>query len=183
MGGSSGRRRLLGAALALLLCAAPSPTPPPVPEYQLKAEFIERFTRFIDWPAEASPGPFVIGVYGDSPLRGFLETIARERKVKGRPVEVREVGRIEDIDACHILFVPGSKVRQLPQVLARASGRAILTVGDTRGFAEAGVLLNFFTEDERLRFEINEPAARASGLRIGAQVYGLARVVRTEGGR
>ena len=181
MGPSSGRRRLLGAALALLLCAI-APTPP-VPEYQLKAEFIERFTRFIDWPAETSPGPFVIGVYGESPLRGFLEAIARQRPMKGRPVEVREVGRIEDIDACHVLFVPAGRTRQLPQVLARTSGRAILTVGDTPGFAEAGVLLNFFTEDERLRFEINEPTARASGLRIGAQVYGLARLVRAEAGR
>ena len=119
--------------------------------------------------------------------RGFkgtkLDAIAAERPMKGRTVQVREVARIEDVDPCHVLFVPAARVHQLPQVLARTSGRPILTVGDTRGFAEAGVLLNFFTEDERLRFEINEPAARASGLRIGAQVYGLARLVRGEEGR
>lgn len=35
-----------------------------VPEYELKAEFLERFTRFIEWPSPASePGPFVIGAF------------------------------------------------------------------------------------------------------------------------
>ncbi len=117
------RRRLLCAALGLVLCSGAAP--PGVPEYQLKAEFIERFTRFIDWPAEASPGPFVIGVYGDSPLRRHLDAIAAERPMKGRTVQVREVARIEDVDPCHVLFVPGARVRQLPQVLARTSGRPI----------------------------------------------------------
>ena len=55
---------LLG-AVALLAGASAAQ----VPEYALKAEFLERFTRFVDWPGEHDPrSPFVIGVYGSNPF-------------------------------------------------------------------------------------------------------------------
>lgn len=175
--------------LLVFLLAAPAPraadsAAPSLPEYALKAEFIERFTRFIEWPA-GSPAsdqsaPFVIGLFGRSPLRPHLERLADSRRIKGRPVVVEEVGRLDEIDACHVLFIPRSQAPSLAKIVSRTARLPVLTVGDTDGFAETGVILNFFVEEDRLRFEINERAAHSSGLKIGAPLFQLARVIRPE---
>lgn len=183
-----GPRRRVASLLGLaLLCSAPAAGPgePALSEGRLKAEFIERFTRFTEWPATSSladpASPFVIGVFGRNSLADSLEGIAAARRAKGRPILVQRVLRLEGIEACHVLFIPRSQRQSLPQILARAFERPILTVGDVEGFAEAGVIVNFFVHDERLRFEINTAAAERSGLRIGAPLLELARVVRPPG--
>jgi hypothetical protein len=151
------------------------------PEYQLKAEFLERFTRFIEWPGEeAVTGPFVIGVFGANPFGPYLTEMAAGRKIKGRSVEIREVSSPDDVGMCHILFIAGSQRKSLDRVLEKTSGRPILTVGDVAGFAEKGVLLNFYSAESNLRFEVNDAVARKSGLKFSSKLMKLARIVNLE---
>jgi hypothetical protein len=46
-------------------------------EYEVKAAFLEKFTRFIEWPSEVHiedvSRPFVIGVIGENLLTQFLK--------------------------------------------------------------------------------------------------------------
>jgi hypothetical protein len=156
-----------------------------LPEPQLKAEFIERFTRFVDWPDDASESerPFVIGVVGQSALTPFLEQMAGSRRIKGRPVVVQPLQEPESMRRCHVVFIAASQGGSLPRILARVAHEPVLTISDSEGFAERGVIINFFELGDRLRFEINEPAAQRSGLRIGSQLFRLARVIRAEARR
>jgi len=50
-------------------------------------------------------------------------------------------------------------------------------VADSGGFAEAGVLINFYTTSDTVRFEINETAVDRSGLKISSKLFKLAKVV------
>ncbi len=153
------------------------------PEYEVKAEFLERFTRFIDWPASTEPGGrFVIGVVGRNPFNGYLERIAAERKIKGRPVEIRYLTDGQSLDACQIVFISGSEREHLRKILARTATRPILTVGDSEGFATAGVLINFYNAGDTVRFEVNDAAVERSGLHVSSKLLKLARLV-AEGGR
>jgi hypothetical protein len=163
--------------------SAAAEAPRELPEYTLKAEFVERFTRFVEWPETAlgDPNvPFVIGVWGQSPFESYLDQLAASRRIKGHPVWVLSVGRIEDLDHCQLVFISGSTRGALLRVLGRTAGRPILTVADTSGFGEAGVIINFFKDEDRLRFEVNEAAAERTGLRLGAQLLQLARMVRAQ---
>ncbi len=170
-------------ALLLLLAAtagAQTRDDPPVPEHELKAEFIRRFTLFVEWPetAFADPeAPFVIGVLGPSPLTPFLERQAGAEPILGRRAEVREVADLDHLPDCQVLFITSRPPADLGRVLERTGTRPILTVGDTAGFGEQGVLLNFYQEGQRVRFEVNEKAVRSSGLRVAARLYRLARLV------
>jgi hypothetical protein len=58
--------------------------------------------------------------------------------------------------------------------------RPILTVGDSNGFATSGVLVNFYTSGDTVRFEMNETAIERSGLRVSGKLLKLARLVETE---
>jgi len=52
-----------------------------------------------------------------------------------------------------------------------------LTIGDTKGFAQQGVIINFYIKDEKVRFEINVDAAKRANLKISAKLLRLAKIV------
>ncbi len=66
----------------------------------------------------------------------------------------------------------------MAQTLERLQGFAVVTVGEMKGFARAGGIINFFTEHDKIRFEINVGAAERAGLSISSKLLNLARIVR-----
>jgi hypothetical protein len=168
------------AAIALAVCLAASGVAEEVvPEYQLKAEFMERFTRFVDWPTGSPVNdghtPFAICVVGDDPFGPYLRNLAATRKIKSKQVAVKAAP--SDLDGCHMLFIAGSHRAQLGDLMRRTADKPILTVADSPGFAEAGVMVNFYRADDKIRFEINPRAAEKRGLHVKSKLLMLARVV------
>jgi hypothetical protein len=182
--GLSGRpARVAGLLATLLAAAAPSRALASELEYQIKAEFMERFTRFIDWPEVSFPAPdapFVFCTVGEASLGGPLERMAKERKAKGRPIVVRRMTSPSQPEGCHLLFIAQSEQESLREILSHVVGKPILTVGDTSGFASAGVMINFFAERDFVRFEINMSAAREAGLKVSSKLLKLGRIVTSD---
>jgi hypothetical protein len=151
-------------------------------EYSVKVEFIERFTRFIAWPSEAfrgSDGPFALCVVGDSGMVPHFVRLARERRLQDRRVELKRLKASDDeLISCHLLFIGAGERARLKQILSHVSGHPVLTVGDSEGFAQAGVIINLFLdEDGHVRFEISSAELRKSSLKVSAQLLRLARMV------
>ncbi len=150
-------------------------------EYLLKAGFLERFTRFIDWPDDSlqqNPAlPFNILVLGKSPFRGELEDFFSQIRVKNRKVHIRYSTRPDTTRPAHLIYICPDMVKNLPGILKYTRGKPIITVGETRGFAEKGVLINFFLENNKIRFEINQSAFRRSGLQVSYLLLNSARVI------
>jgi hypothetical protein len=154
-------------------------------EYQLKAEFLERFTRFIDWPANSPVSdpavPFVIGVLGPDPFGSFLDELAASHRIKGKNVEIRRLSSLDNVNACDVLFISATEKKDLRKVLSRTDSKPILTVSDSDGFGSEGVLINFYTEGDKIRFEINVNTVDRSGLKVKSKLLKLARLVDREG--
>jgi hypothetical protein len=149
-----------------------------VSEYALKAEFIERFTHFISWPPSAFSGadaPFVICVLGDNPFGDYLDKMTAGRTIRDRQVKLVQPKKLGETRKCHVLFVARSEKARLAAVLSQTSDRPVLTVGDTEGFAQRGVLINFYLDGDKVRFEVNAEATKKSGLTVSAQLMSLAR--------
>jgi ribosome-associated protein YbcJ (S4-like RNA binding protein) len=51
-----------------------------------------------------------------------------------------------------------------------------LLVGETPGFAERGGAVNFFIEENKVRFEINPEVAKRRHLKISSKLLGLAKI-------
>ncbi len=171
------------AVAALVAVAALGPAPARALaddlEYQVKAEFVERFTHFVDWPPSAFPSanaPFVLCVVGETPLTAYLEQMARLRRIKGRPVELRRVRPEADLSRCNLLFIAGDERTHLQRILAAVTGQPVLTIADSEGFGRAGVLINLSVDDQgRVRFEISSSMAHRTALTLNAQLLKLAR--------
>jgi YfiR/HmsC-like len=149
-------------------------------EYDVKAAFLYNFITFITWPAEAfstADSPYVIGVLGDDPFGSVLDDIVRGDRIKGRPLVVRRVKRIEDAQHCHILFVSASEAGGVKDILRRLKGRPVLTVGDLPRFAEIGGAIGFTTE-ARVGLVVNPAALRDANLVVSSKLLRLAELVR-----
>jgi hypothetical protein len=71
---------------------------------------------------------------------------------------------------------PSEKGR-VRSILRALKGTGILTIGDFEGFAEQGGAFNFYLEEGKVRFEINDCAARRENLKISSKLLRLARIV------
>ncbi len=156
-----------------------------VSEYELKAQFIERFAGFVRWPTETSteePAPFLLCLYGESPIETSLEAALSGREIEDRPIRLQPLAppaaeETPAFDDCELLFLGALSDEEFSLALDQAQGRPILTVADRPGRAEAGVMINLFVADDRIGFEVNESAAVEAGLELSSRLLRLARLV------
>lgn len=155
------------------LMAAPQPG-----EYQIKAAYLINFARYMEWPAGRLPAGAVLRLclLGRDPFGGSLLAL-EGRPVQGREVRFRQADSLDQALECHIVFVSGSEERRLGLILRGLSGRGVLSVSDIEGFAEAGGGIGMVTEDDRVRFDINQAALTRDGLRASSQLLRLGRQV------
>jgi len=176
--------------VALLICGFFLVAPSPVTaqneddnEYRLKLAFIYNFAQFTQWPPEAfrnPAAPLMVCVVGQNPFHGEIEQSLRGRTVGDHPLEIKGLKSDDTFKGCQMLFVRASERRMEPTILAALRGSSTLTVGEAKGFAESGGVINFVLEENRLRFEVNLDAATRSRVKISSKVLALARIVSSE---
>jgi len=150
-------------------------------EYQAKVDLLGKLTRFVEWPAtSAVRNPrkaFVLGIVGRSPFGDELDQYFLRQLLKGKQVQVRYCRGPADFEGCDLLFICASEKVRLGSILARVQQRPVLTVADTPGFAQAGVMVGLLKEGEKLVFEVNPAAAKEGGFRFGSGFLQIARIV------
>jgi len=166
----------------VVLCAAASRAESPQPgEYQVKAAFLYNFAKFVEWPARALPSTspsMTLCVLGDDPFDRDLEQTVQGKTVGGRELVIKRFKVMQELTACHILFISASESRRLPQILAGLKGSHVFTVGDTEQFTELGGMINFVVQENKIRFEINVDAAERAALRLSSKLLKLAKRAR-----
>jgi hypothetical protein len=150
-------------------------------EYDVKAAYLFKFTKFVEWPSSAfasADAPFVIGIVGRDQFGG-LDRILVGKRIGDRALEVRYLasGDGAAMRGCQMIFVNGSEERRLPDILAALQGRPVLVVGDSEGCASAGGMLGFDLRQSHLGVEVNSSAARQARLKISSQLLNIAKIV------
>jgi hypothetical protein len=154
-------------------------------EYQVKAVFLYNFVQFTEWPDStfaSKDAPIRIGVLGEDPFRGALEEVLRGETIRNRRVVVTHSHDLRELAQSHVLFVGKSERGRVAEVLSGLNSAPVLTVGEIEGFARRGGTINFYLEDDKVRFEINPESTRERGLRMSSQLLALGRIVATEPG-
>lgn len=179
--------RLFGATLAGLLLAAPAITPAAAQEQvysaeRVKAAFLYHFSTYVDWPESAgSSDTFSIAVLGDKTVAAELERFLPGHTLQGRPMQVRRLRSLEDLDGDEVLFIGADENRRLADHLDRVASRPLLVVTDTPDGLRDGSMINFRIVDDRVRFEISLRAARNAGLEMSSRLLSAAMSVESAG--
>ena len=132
------------------------------PEYDLKAGYIAKFPDFVKWPAGA--GAVTVGVLGEDPFGASLDAVIKVKRSK----------RLDDLKGCQIIFISKSERGNVPGIVAALAGTGIMTVSDMEGFVKMGGVLGFVTDGGKVRFEINQAAAKRAGVEISSRLLKLA---------
>lgn len=165
--------------LIILVCIAFSNTgasaePPQDATYvqDVKAVFIYNFTKYMNWAGEDTL--FQIGVIGETPILDPLRQIAQKRRVNQKEIQIKHFDHPDQIDHCHILFIPESEKSQLNAVIRRIRDKNILTVSEIENALFGGVMINFVIRQETVKFEINLQAIKQAGFQPGSELLKLA---------
>jgi len=172
------RRNILVLLLLASLCVGTSlPVHAQAPnEYRVKAAFILNFSRFIEWPGNGygPGGTLVVGIVGDDPFGGSLDQL-NGTVVNGHRIVIRRLKAGDYLKACQILFVSSSERNRLGKILESVRGSSVLTIGELPQFNQAGGIIKFVIQNNKVRFEINDGAASQARLRISSKLMALSK--------
>jgi len=149
-------------------------------EYPVKAAFLVNFAKFAEWPADSSQAqsPAVrICVLGKDPFGEVLDKTALGRSAGGRPIVIQRHKGVEEVRACHVVFIASSESKSMGPILGDLAAQPVITVGERDGFARRGGVIGLVVEDNLARFEVNLPAAQRAGLLLSSKLLGVARVI------
>lgn len=170
------------AMVAFALMAAPSPgAQPPKPlEFEVKAAYLLNFGRFATWRPGApasQPDGFPVCVIGRDPFGSALDQTVAGETIESRSVFVKRIVEAQEASGCRILFVSGSEESHLLAILPIAEKAGVLTVSDISRFADRGGMIQFVSQDRKVRFQVNAAAVDQAGLTLSSELLRVATVV------
>jgi hypothetical protein len=163
-------------ALAIALPGGTAHAQVDAPEYVVKSAYLYKLGDYIQWPAEAfeaAASPINICIADDDPFGNALDTSIAGKMIAGRPILVRRLKSVEHGNGCHILYFGSSDAHRIAQELDAVRGSPVLTVTDEARSNITGII-HFVVKDRRVRFDIDDGAAAANGLKISSKLFTLA---------
>jgi hypothetical protein len=149
-------------------------------EDAVRAAYLYRFAGYVAWPdGAAADAPFVIDVMDSPAMARELRRILASHSINGRMTLVREVSRLQDVGNAQILYVAEGRAQLLRELRPQGRSALLLVTAEEGGLGD-GSVINFLTVDSNVRFEVSLAAAERWGLKISADLLGVA--VRVQGG-
>ncbi len=165
-----------------LLSAIPQGGDAATEQAKVKSSFLHNFASYIQWPAKAQGGKtFRVGVIGKDALGAALDTAFKDKNINDRKVEVSRFGawktlrNKQAVAACQVLILNCATRAEEAEVLAALRGKPVLLVGESIGFVARGGGIQFFLQEGKVRFEINQPVLQQCGLKASAKLLQLSR--------
>lgn len=145
--------------------------------YKVHAMFIYHFTKYIEWPQDASKKEFVIGVYGYSPIISELEELIESKRAISKNIVIKELNAKSELASCDIIFVPNSKTAKVPLIKEKIAGLPTLLITEKEGECKKESCVNFVVVDDKLKFEINKNNFAKTNLKISSELLKLGIVI------
>jgi hypothetical protein len=145
-------------------------------EMVVKAVMIRKFVEFVKWPEAVAPQNDMrvkVCTYGDTPMATMNAVFDKTSASAPIKYTLGAINSAGDAGNCHVVFIGASKIGDLGSF----AGRPVLTVSDAGGFAEKGGMIGFLLIEGKVRYNINNSAFGAAGLKIDAQLLEIANKV------
>jgi hypothetical protein len=168
---------------AIAVCAVTPSASAQITESDLKAAFLHKFVKFVEWPAGALPPGhrLLMCVVGDDALAGALGRSIEGHAIDGHDLTVTVLKPGGPASGCHLLYVSASAMKRSAALLLSTRSAAIFTVSDADKFAESGGVAQLIVENGRMRFAINIASAQRGRLSLSSKLLSLAKIVKGDG--
>ena len=143
-----------------------------LPEYRLKAAFVYNFIVYTEWPADTG-ATLNLCIHGPDPFGPEIDGL-QGKVAGGRSIAVLRRNAGDPLKGCQVVFLSAGAINALPRDLARLNGQAVLTLADSPGAMQQGVMLNMTLNQGRVSFDANLRSARSAGLGLSSKLLRLA---------
>ncbi|MEO8336141.1 MAG: YfiR family protein [bacterium] len=164
----------------LLAIAGRAHSQVPADEAQIKAAFVYNFLKFVDWPESAvrrSDDPLVVAIIGEGSTADAVAALLATKRVGDRPIVIRHLTWDQPLAGIQAAFISEGDSKRLRRVFDAAAGAAVLSIGETYGFASHGGVIGLLVDERKVRFDIDTDAADAARLHISSKLLALGRIV------
>ena len=145
-------------------------------ENEIKAAFIYNIIVFTTWDESDfrnAGDPLVIGILEHDPFGSFIDELVKGEKAQGHPIVVKRVDR-NDTQGVHVLFISERVKVNVENFLAQ--NNVPLVISDQPGFTKKGGAIRLFTENSKMRFEVNLKTLGSSHVTLSSKLLRLAKI-------
>lgn len=145
-------------------------------EFQVKAAFVLNFLRLIEFPErDANRAGYNICVLATpTALREFQQVGGKT--INGKPVTVMRASSSEP-SLCDALYIGEEQLEEGKSTLQKLKNTPTVTIGETEDLFADGLIIQFFLQEGRIRFQINLKAVDKQRLKLSSKLMSLARIV------
>ena len=164
----------LQALIAAALIVSSSAFAQERPIHEVYSMMVFNFTRYVQWPDQATSGEFVIGVIGNSDVYNTLNGWYGGKPRGSKTYVIKKFNSAADVTDCHVLYIDKSKSGEFDAANSKVKGKGTLVITDKNGLGERGSAINFKTVDNKLKFELNQKVVDASNLKVSGSLSAMA---------
>jgi hypothetical protein len=149
-------------------------------EYKIKAAFLYNFAQFVTWPSNLTTSKsdeFNFCMYGNSPILNSLQLSLSGKQVQEHDIVFSHIHTSEAIQQCHLIFIGTSKQEWVTSLRKSLIGKPILTIAEFDQFSETGGMIQFFLQDNKVRFAINPAEVDRAHLQMSSKLLRLATII------
>ena len=140
--------------------------------YDKVSLYVYNITKYVDWHPSQEEENFVIGVIGNDDIYQEMVDQFKGKKISNKPVIVTKMNSLKEIGSANLYFVSTTRINYLTEVYKRMSKNHALVVSDIH-YSTDGVHINFFTDGDTLRFEMNDEQIKKSKLTVSSSLKHL----------
>ena len=133
-------------------------------ENKLKTAIIGKVAKYVTWSDETH-SEFVITVLNNQ-YEDMFDKVYKDKKIKSKPVVIKYVESVEDINRTDILFVSQGNGDEVEQILKKIKNKEILSVSDLRGFAQRGGCLQLYFVGQKLKLKMNLESVKENEFKV-----------------
>jgi len=150
---------------------------PSRPEDELKAAVLLSFLRYAEWPTPLPPnGAIAIGVVGRAAFAATLRQSLEGKPVNDHTIKIVELKTAADAQPCQVVYFAAERPSELTPASLAANAPHALSMGEAKGFLEAGGAVNLMLIDGRMSFEVSLDALDRSGVTISSKLLRFGRI-------
>jgi hypothetical protein len=147
-----------------------------------KVDYVLQLTKFIYWPASLTKhSPITLCLFATNPAQNNWQKIHLQ-KSQGHEIQLQYIKQDNQLAQCNMLFVH----KQIPNSVIqknyyRLISNRILTIGERKGFAKKGGIIQLDLVEGSAELKINLRTAHETGLSIHSNLIEIASSVFNRG--
>ena len=169
------KKQIISLMVSILFILANTASAEVTKEDRVKAAIIFKLTKFISWPQKKQS--LTLCVVGSGSINTEIQKINRKFSM-GRRLSVTHKAPNAPLNKlCDLVYVHNSDSEEINLVISKLKDSPVLTISDSKQFAEKGGIIELYRTGSRIKFAINRNSVQQSKLSVSSQLLNLAKIV------